>query len=223
MIQLEHICKTYPDEGRSGRVEVLRDISLTVERGGFLAVTGGSGSGKTTLMNIVGCLDRPTAGRCLIDGQDPAGLSERQRSRLRSGKIGFIFQGFNLLSGHTALENVMLPLALRGIDRRLRKEMAAEALRQVGLEERMDHRPGQLSGGQQQRVAIARVIACHTPIILADEPTGNLDPEAAANIMGILQTLNARGVTILLITHDPAIAQKAGRQAVMRDGQLFTD
>ena len=219
MILLENICKTYRDAG-GGAVEALRDVSLHLEKGGFLAVTGGSGSGKTTLMNIIGCLDRPTSGRCLLDGQDPVMLGDRKLSRLRGEKIGFIFQGFNLLGDRTALENVMLPLSLRGIDLRTRREMAAQALEQVGLGDRLHHRPGQLSGGQQQRVAIARVIACRTPLILADEPTGNLDPEAAVNIMGILHALNQQGVTILLITHDPKIAQQASARAIMCDGRL---
>ena len=219
MILLENICKTYRDAG-GGAVEALRDVSLHLEKGGFLAVTGGSGSGKTTLMNIIGCLDRPTSGRCLLDGQDPVMLGDRKLSRLRGEKIGFIFQGFNLLGDRTALENVMLPLSLRGIDLRTRREMAAQALEQVGLGDRLHHRPGQLSGGQQQRVAIARVIACRTPLILADEPTGNLDPEAAINIMGILHALNQQGVTILLITHDPKIAQQASARAIMCDGRL---
>ncbi len=220
MILLEKICKTYRDPRGRPSVEALQDVSLYVKRGGFLAVTGGSGSGKTTLMNIVGCLDRPTAGRVLIDGFDPFRLNDRRLSRLRGEKIGFIFQGFNLLHERTALENVMLPLSLRGLDRKTQKQQAALALAQVGLEDRLDHRPGQLSGGQQQRVAIARVIACKTPLILADEPTGNLDPEAAASIMGILQALNSRGVTILLITHNPKIAAQAPDRAVMENGRL---
>ena len=202
-------------------MEALRDITFRVMPGEFLAVTGGSGSGKTTLMNIVGCLDRPTSGTVRIDGEDPLLLNDRRLSRLRNEKIGFVFQGFNLLSGRTALENVMLPLAYRGIERKVRQQMAVEALEQVGLGDRLDHRPGQLSGGQQQRVAIARVIACKTPIILADEPTGNLDPQAAANIMGILQNLNRQGVTILLITHDPTVAAQAKSRAVMREGRLY--
>ena len=202
-------------------MEALRDITFRVAPGEFLAVTGGSGSGKTTLMNIVGCLDRPTSGTVRIDGEDPLQLNDRRLSRLRNEKIGFVFQGFNLLSGRTALENVMLPLAYRGIERKVRQQMAVEALEQVGLGDRLDHRPGQLSGGQQQRVAIARVIACKTPIILADEPTGNLDPQAAANIMGILQNLNGQGVTILLITHDPTVAAQAKSRAVMREGRLY--
>ena len=202
-------------------MEALRDITFRVAPGEFLAVTGGSGSGKTTLMNIVGCLDRPTSGTVRIDGEDPLQLNDHRLSRLRNEKIGFVFQGFNLLSGRTALENVMLPLAYRGIERKVRQQMAVEALEQVGLGDRLDHRPGQLSGGQQQRVAIARVIACKTPIILADEPTGNLDPQAAANIMGILQNLNRQGVTILLITHDPTVAAQAKSRAVMREGRLY--
>ena len=213
--------KVYREKGSALSVEALRDITFRVMPGEFLAVTGGSGSGKTTLMNIVGCLDRPTSGTVRIDGEDPLQLNDRRLSRLRNEKIGFVFQGFNLLSGRTALENVMLPLAYRGIERKVRQQMAVEALEQVGLGDRLDHRPGQLSGGQQQRVAIARVIACKTPIILADEPTGNLDPQAAANIMGILQNLNRQGVTILLITHDPTVAAQAKSRAVMREGRLY--
>ena len=213
--------KVYREKGSALSVEALRDITFRVAPGEFLAVTGGSGSGKTTLMNIVGCLDRPTSGTVRIDGEDPLQLNDRRLSRLRNEKIGFVFQGFNLLSGRTALENVMLPLAYRGIERKVRQQMAVEALEQVGLGDRLDHRPGQLSGGQQQRVAIARVIACKTPIILADEPTGNLDPQAAANIMGILQNLNRQGVTILLITHDPTVAAQAKSRAVMREGRLY--
>ena len=213
--------KVYREKGSALSVEALRDITFRVAPGEFLAVTGGSGSGKTTLMNIVGCLDRPTSGTVRIDGEDPLLLNDRRLSRLRNEKIGFVFQGFNLLSGRTALENVMLPLAYRGIERKVRQQMAVEALEQVGLGDRLDHRPGQLSGGQQQRVAIARVIACKTPIILADEPTGNLDPQAAANIMGILQNLNRQGVTILLITHDPTVAAQAKSRAVMREGRLY--
>lgn len=220
MIRLQKVSKVYREAGSAQAVEALREVTFHVAQGEFMAVTGGSGSGKTTLMNIVGCLDRPTSGTVLIDGEDPLQLDDRRLSRLRNEKIGFVFQGFNLLMGRTALENVMLPLALRGIDRKVRRQMAAEALEQVGLGDRLQHRPGQLSGGQQQRVAIARVIACKTPIILADEPTGNLDPQAAANIMGILHTLNGQGVTILLITHDPTVAAQAGCRAVMRAGRL---
>ena len=221
MIHFENIVKTY--KGQGGTVCALRNVTLHLEKGGFLAVTGGSGSGKTTLMNMVGCLDRPDSGRRLLDGQDIARMGDRQLSRLRNEKIGFIFQGFNLLHDLTALENVMLPLAIRGTDLRRRREAAAEALARVGLGDRLGHRPGQLSGGQQQRVAIARVIACRTPLILADEPTGNLDPEAAGSIMGILQALNQEGVTILLITHDPAVAARAERRARMCDGVLLAD
>ncbi len=218
---MQEVSKVYREKDGTSAVEALREITFHVAPGEFLAVTGGSGSGKTTLMNIVGCLDRPTSGRVIIDGEDPLQLNDRRLSRLRNEKIGFIFQGFNLLSGRTALENVMLPLTLRGVERKLRRQMAAEALEQVGLGDRLDHRPGQLSGGQQQRVAIARVIACKTPIILADEPTGNLDPQAAANIMEILHDLNRQGVTILLITHDPGVAAQAASRAVMREGRLY--
>ena len=215
ILRVENIYKSF------GKVDVLKGIDFSLEEGQVLSIIGSSGSGKTTLMNIVGCLDRPTSGTVRIDDEDPLQLNDHRLSRLRNEKIGFVFQGFNLLSGRTALENVMLPLAYRGIERKVRQQMAIEALEQVGLGDRLDHRPGQLSGGQQQRVAIARVIACKTPIILADEPTGNLDPQAAANIMGILQNLNRQGVTILLITHDPTVAAQAKSRAVMREGRLY--
>ena len=218
MIHFENIVKTY--KGQGGTVCALRNVTLHLEKGGFLAVTGGSGSGKTTLMNMVGCLDRPDSGRRLLDGQDLARMGDRQLSRLRNEKIGFIFQSFNLLRDLTALENVMLPLAIRGTDLRRRREAAAEALARVGLGDRLEHRPGQLSGGQQQRVAIARVIACRTPLILADEPTGNLDKRTGNEIMALFDRLHEEGNTIVLITHDPGVAARAQRVLRMDDGCL---
>lgn len=218
MIILEDIVKSY--KGVCGPVEALKGVSLRLEKGGFMAVTGSSGSGKTTLMNIIGCLDRPQSGRYLLDGRDVSGLGDRELSRVRSLSLGFIFQGFNLISGMTALENVMLPLAIRGVPRDERKRLAASALETVGLGDRMSHRPGRLSGGQQQRVAVARVIACRTPLILADEPTGNLDPQSTREIMGILSELNQTGVTVLLITHDLSVAAMVPRRAVMDGGRL---
>lgn len=218
MVILRDICRTYTSEGRA--VEALKGVSLTLNRGDFMAVTGSSGSGKTTLMNIVGCLDKPQSGSYMLDGADVIAMSDNQLSRARNRTVGFIFQSFNLLRDMTALENVMLPLAVRGIDWRERRAMAAEALEKVGLGDRMSHRPGRLSGGQQQRVAIARVMACRTPLILADEPTGNLDPASSREIMEMLRRQSEGGVTVLMITHDPSLAAQAPMQAVMEDGRL---
>lgn len=218
MVILRDICRTYTSEGRA--VEALKGVSLTLNRGDFMAVTGSSGSGKTTLMNIVGCLDKPQSGSYMLDGADVIAMNENQLSRARNRTVGFIFQSFNLLRDMTALENVMLPLAVRGIDWRERRAMAAEALEKVGLGDRMNHHPGRLSGGQQQRVAIARVMACRTPLILADEPTGNLDPASSREIMEMLRRQSEGGVTVLMITHDPSLAAQAPMRAVMEDGRL---
>ncbi|MEA4921492.1 MAG: ABC transporter ATP-binding protein [Clostridiaceae bacterium] len=218
MILLENIVKTY--SGKNGEVEALKGVSLRLDRGGFLAITGSSGSGKTTLMNIVGCLGRQDSGRYLLDGVDISRLRGNQISRIRNEKLGFVFQGFNLISSMTALENVMLPLTIRGLPRSRARQTALEALEAVGLGDRISHRPGKLSGGQQQRVAVARVIACQTPLILADEPTGNLDSKTSAEIMGIFTELNRGGVTILLITHDPGIAKLAPSRAMLEDGRI---
>lgn len=218
MVALRDIYRTYTSDGRS--VEALKGVSLTLDRGDFMAVTGSSGSGKTTLMNIVGCLDRPQRGDYLLDGADVMAMSEKELSMARNRTVGFIFQGFNLIHDMTALENVMLPLAVRGVDRGQRRAMAAEALEKVGLGDRMSHRPGGLSGGQQQRVAIARVMACRTPLILADEPTGNLDPASSREIMEMLRGQSQEGVTVLMITHDPSLAAQAPLRAVMEEGRL---
>ncbi|MBQ2326742.1 MAG: ABC transporter ATP-binding protein [Clostridia bacterium] len=201
-------------------VEALKGVSFHLKKGGFLSITGSSGSGKTTLMNIVGCLTHQDSGKFLLDGIDISSLSPNRVSELRNRSIGFVFQGFNLISSMTALENVMLPLALRGMDMASRRKAAVQALESVGLGDRMHHRPGRLSGGQQQRVAVARVIACRTPLILADEPTGSLDGHAASEVMDILARLNKEGVSILLITHDSGIASMATSRAEMRDGRL---
>lgn len=218
MVLLENITKTYMDEKRP--VEALKGVSFHLEKGGFLSVTGSSGSGKTTLMNIVGCLTHQDSGRFLLDGRDVSALSENKVSELRNRSLGFVFQGFNLIPSMSALENVMLPLALRKMDICERREAAVKALEAVGLADRINHRPGRLSGGQQQRVAVARVIACRTPLILADEPTGSLDRRAASEVMDILTQLNEEGVSILLITHDSRIASLAKSRAVMHDGRL---
>ena len=220
-IEIENLYKIY--HPGANEVRALDGISLMVERGEFLAIVGHSGSGKSTLMNMLGCLDTPSSGRYKLEGRDVSSLSDRELSFIRNRHIGFVFQGFNLVPGLTALENVELPLIYRGIGRQERRYMAMESLRQVGLEERMDHRPAQMSGGQQQRTAIARAIAAHPPLILADEPTGNLDTRAGEEVLGILKALNAQGHTVFLITHDPGIAASAGRMVRIQDGRILVD
>ena len=220
-IEIEYLYKIY--HPGANEVRALDGISLMVERGEFLAIVGHSGSGKSTLMNMLGCLDTPSSGRYKLEGRDVSSLSDRELSFIRNRHIGFVFQGFNLVPGLTALENVELPLIYRGIGRQERRHMAMESLRQVGLEERMDHRPAQMSGGQQQRTAIARAIAAHPPLILADEPTGNLDTRAGEEVLGILKALNAQGHTVILITHDPGIAASAGRMVRIQDGRILED
>ena len=220
-IEIENLYKIY--QPGANEVRALDGISLMVERGEFLAIVGHSGSGKSTLMNMLGCLDTPSSGRYKLEGRDVSSLSDRELSFIRNRHIGFVFQGFNLVPGLTALENVELPLIYRDIGRQERRHMAMESLRQVGLEERMDHRPAQMSGGQQQRTAIARAIAAHPPLILADEPTGNLDTRAGEEVLGILKALNAQGHTVILITHDPGIAASAGRMVRIQDGRILED
>ena len=220
-IEIENLYKIY--HPGANEVRALDGISLMVERGEFLAIVGHSGSGKSTLMNMLGCLDTPSSGRYKLEGRDVSSLSDRELSFIRNRHIGFVFQGFNLVPGLTALENVELPLIYRGIGRQERRHMAMESLRQGGLEERMDHRPAQMSGGQQQRTAIARAIAAHPPLILADEPTGNLDTRAGEEVLGILKALNAQGHTVILITHDPGIAASAGRMVRIQDGRILED
>ena len=218
MIQLEHITKTY--EKRGSTVHALADVSLHVPKGGFLAITGPSGSGKTTLMNILGCLDRPDSGLYPLDGQTVEQLGGAAAADLRNRKIGFVFQSFNLIGSMSALENVELPLVLRGISRKERRQTALEALERVGLASRALHRPAELSGGQQQRVAIARVLAQNPPLILADEPTGNLDGASSRDILSILRQLNGEGQTIVMITHDDSIAARAPIRMEMAAGRL---
>ena len=219
VIALEDIRKVYA-AGTPAEVVALRGVSMRVERGEFIAIMGPSGSGKSTLMNIIGCLDQPSAGRYLCDGIDVAGLDATGRARLRLRKIGFVFQGFHLLSRHTALENVMLPLAYAGLPRHERRRRAERALAEVGLADRAGHRPAELSGGQQQRVAIARALINAPPILLADEPTGALDTRTGDEIMALFRRLQAEGHTIVLITHEQHIADFADRILVMRDGEL---
>jgi len=218
MIQLEHITKTY--EKRGSTVHALADVSLHVPKGGFVAITGPSGSGKTTLMNILGCLDRPDSGLYRLDGQTVEQLGGAAAADLRNRKIGFVFQSFNLIGSMSALENVELPLVLRGISRKERRQTALEALERVGLASRALHRPAELSGGQQQRVAIARVLAQNPPLILADEPTGNLDGASSRDILSILRQLNGEGQTIVMITHDDSIAARAPIRMEMAAGRL---
>ena len=218
MIRLENITKIYEKHGQTLRA--LEDVNLHVPKGDFLAITGPSGSGKTTLMNILGCLDRPTTGKYLLEGTTVEGRGGAAAADIRNRKIGFIFQSFNLIGSMSALENVELPLVLRGESRKSRRQKALEALERVGLQTRAGHRPAELSGGQQQRVAIARVLAAQPPLILADEPTGNLDGVTSREILSILQQLHGEGQTIVMITHDEGIAAAAPRQLRMESGRL---
>ncbi len=220
LISLSQIYKIY-NEGYENEVRALDGVSFNVDRGEYLAIVGASGSGKSTLMNILGCLDLPTYGSYYLDGQLVSDLPDRRLARIRNRQIGFIFQGFHLIPTLTAFENVELPLIYQGIHERQRWEMAEEALSRVGLDNRMDHKPQEMSGGQQQRVAIARAIATRPQILMADEPTGNLDSRTGAHVIEILSQLNAEGVTILLITHDDKVAQMARRAIKIQDGRLI--
>jgi putative ABC transport system ATP-binding protein len=210
---------------RMGDVEVraLRGVSLTIGAGEFVAVMGASGSGKSTFMNLIGCLDRPTRGTYRMAGRDVGKLSRDQLARVRGEQIGFVFQGFNLLPRTSALENVELPLLYQGVSSRERHRRAAEALERVSLSDRLDHTPAQLSGGQQQRVAIARALVNRPTLLLADEPTGNLDSRTSVEVMAIFQELNEQGLTVLLVTHESDIAQHARRIVTFRDGVLLSD
>jgi len=221
LIKIDHIAKTY----QLGEVEVhaLRSVSVEVRSGEFVAIMGASGSGKSTFMNILGCLDKPSKGAYVLDGIDVSGLSRDELARIRNGKLGFVFQGFNLLSRTSAIENVELPLLYGTTSLKDREERAVRALNMVGLGERIHHYPNQLSGGQQQRVAIARALVNDPSIVLADEPTGNLDSRTSVEVMGIFQELNEKGITIILVTHEPDIAQFAKRHIVFRDGRIKSD
>lgn len=218
LIALQDVYKIYPSG--EGEVYALDGISLSIDQAEFTAIVGTSGSGKSTLMNILGCLDFPTKGSYRLDGEEITGMTDRQLSVIRNSTIGFIFQSFNLIPSLTALENVELQLIYGQLERRKRRELAIQALQQVGLGHRMNHKPSQLSGGQQQRVAIARAIAASPPMILADEPTGNLDSASAKEIMAILKELNRSGKTVVLITHDSEIADQANRRIHISDGRL---
>ena len=221
-IRLEGVYKTY-DLGEV-QVQALRGVSLEIYPGEFVAVMGASGSGKSTLMNIIGCLDRPTRGRYFLDGKDVSGLTKRELAKIRSGKIGFVFQQFNLLSRTSALENVELPTIYSGVPIEERERRAQDALNRVGLADRAGHFPSQLSGGQQQRVAIARALVNSPSLLLADEPTGNLDSRTSVEIMDIFQKLNdEHGLTVVIVTHEPDIAQYAKRALEFRDGKMKTD
>ncbi|HKR84616.1 MAG TPA: ABC transporter ATP-binding protein [Terriglobales bacterium] len=204
-------------------VHALRGISVRINPGEFVAIMGASGSGKSTFMNILGCLDKPTSGQYLLEGTDVSVLTKKELAQIRNQKIGFVFQGFNLLGRTTALENTELPMLYSKTHKNERRERAREALAQVGLGDRADHLPSQLSGGQQQRVAIARALVNQPRMLLADEPTGNLDSRTSVEVMEIFQRLNARGLTIILVTHEPDIAQFAKRELVFRDGQIRRD
>ncbi|HEY6929787.1 MAG TPA: ABC transporter ATP-binding protein [Thermoanaerobaculia bacterium] len=221
VIRVEDVHKYY-DLGET-RVHALRGVTVDVHRAEFVAVMGASGSGKSTFMNILGCLDRPTDGRYFLEGLDVSTHDKKALALIRNRKIGFVFQGFNLLARTTALENVELPTLYTRIDRVERERRAAEALAMVGLSDRANHVPSQLSGGQQQRVAIARALVNRPSILLADEPTGNLDSRTSVEIMEIFQTLNDQGLTIVLVTHEPDIAQFARRVLVFKDGRVRKD
>lgn len=219
IIQIKSLMKTYKLGGET--VHALNNVSIEIDKGEFLAIIGPSGSGKSTLMNMIGCLDRPESGTYLLDGKDIGKMDDNQLAVIRNQKIGFIFQNFNLLTKLTALENVELPLLYAGIPAKERRARALEGLEKVGLKERAGHLPSQLSGGQQQRVAIARALAGNPSILLADEPTGALDSKTSKEILNLMKELNGLGHTIILITHDLAIAQQASRMVSIQDGQLL--
>jgi putative ABC transport system ATP-binding protein len=221
LIVLQNVSKSYPLG--SDWLRVLDDVSLSVNAGESVAIMGASGSGKSTLMNVLGCLDRPSSGRYLLEGRDVSRLSRAELARVRNELIGFVFQNFNLLARTSALENVELPLVYAGLARKERLERARAALERVGLGDRLEHHPSQLSGGQQQRVAIARALVNQPRFLLADEPTGNLDSRTSANIMALFQELHAGGLTIIYVTHEADIARYASRVITLLDGHILHD
>lgn len=221
LVEVQDMCKIYnPGENE---VRALDHVSLKIHRGEFVAIIGHSGSGKSTLMNMLGCLDVPTSGRYFLNGKDVSNLTDDELSDIRNLEIGFIFQGFNLIPNLTARENVELPLIYRGVGKKERSMLAEESLQMVGLEHRMEHKPSEMSGGQQQRVAIARAIAAKPPVILADEPTGNLDSKSTQEIMNVLKDLHRSGRTVILITHDDEIAAQVKRVIRIKDGKIEED
>jgi putative ABC transport system ATP-binding protein len=221
LLNLQHVTKVY----RMGDVSVraLRGVDMMVEPGELVAIMGASGSGKSTLMNIIGCLDRPTEGRYFLAGQEVSQLSRDELARIRNRVLGFVFQSFNLLARTSALENVELPMVYAGLARKERNRRAEAALARVGLGDRVDHHPSQLSGGQQQRVAIARALVSDPKLILADEPTGNLDSRTSVEVLSLFQELNRQGMTLIIVTHEPDIAAYASRVVIVRDGKVVTD
>ncbi len=221
LVEVRDMCKIYnPGENE---VRALDHVSLTIDQGEFVGIIGHSGSGKSTLMNMLGCLDIPTSGSYYLNGKDVSHMSDDELSDIRNVEIGFIFQGFNLIPNLTAQENVELPLIYRGVGKKEREALAQESLKMVGLAQRMDHKPSEMSGGQQQRVAIARAIAAKPPVILADEPTGNLDSRSTQEIMNILKDLHKDGRTVILITHDDEIAAQVHRVIQIKDGKVEAD
>ena len=221
MIQLRQLNKSYPTGGRS--LHVLRDLDLDIDTGESVAIVGSSGSGKSTLLNVLGLLDGFDTGQYRLDGRDTRGLDDRTAARLRNELLGFVFQSFHLLPDKDAVENVALPLFYRGLPRKERLKRAVAMLEQVGLGDRLDHRPGALSGGQKQRVAIARALVTEPRVVLADEPTGALDTTTSAEIMDLLDGVVARGMTLVLVTHEPDVAARAHRTIRLRDGQVVSD